>query len=242
MQPPKRIYFSPRDRCMLNEVVSAAHQATGHTVPREEMMVKKSLADMVKQEAEKAGSPPPESADTDHQINTSTSPRDNTSSSRPTPTQAELEAQMELEAQVAWLESHLQQSQETEQTLKKEISALQLTVKNAQASHRQLATTINKLQQELEEKNKLIAQLKQETEAAAALKEKLEQAELIALHLSETNTKILQHIEQLKLESSTSKLAQKPTKRSPPHLVPRPEHSLSQPMNNEDFSQSTWLL
>ncbi|UWU47550.1 hypothetical protein [Limnospira platensis] len=43
---------------MLNEVVSAAHQATGHTVPREEMMVKKSLADMVKQEAEKAGSPP----------------------------------------------------------------------------------------------------------------------------------------------------------------------------------------
>nr|WP_317268840.1 hypothetical protein [Arthrospira sp. PLM2.Bin9] len=232
------------------------------------MMVKKSLADMVKQEAKKAGSPTPESADTDHSIDTSTSPSDKTltpgevetqvdqlqstletSESKEPNREPEIESdqsqliyQRELEAKVASLESNLQQSQETEQVLKREISALQLTVKNAQTNQSQLATKINKLQQQLQQKDKIIAQLEQESAAVADLKDKLEQAELTALHLSETNTKLLQDIEQIKLESSTSQLGQKPTKRSPPHLVPRPEHSLTQPMNNEDFSQSTWLL
>lgn len=191
-------------------------------------MVKKSLADIVKQEAKKAGSPTPKKEpNREPEIESDKS---------------QLIYQRELEAKVASLESNLQQSRETEQVLKGEISGLQLTVKKAQTSQSQLATQINKLQQQLQQKDKIIARLEQESAAVADLKEKLEQAELTVLHLSETNTKLLQDIERLKLESSASQLGQKPLKRSPPHLVPRPEHSLTQPMNNEDFSQSTWLL
>ncbi|MGC9526179.1 MAG: hypothetical protein ACP5D7_11645 [Limnospira sp.] len=231
------------------------------------MMAKKSLADMVKQEAEKGIHPVPEAADADASAGTSTP-----SSSRGRVTKAELESQLaevrslleqlqaresdwqtqvaelqgklkggaELETQIAELQSDLEESRRRETELQVEIKEFKCELKSASQSDRRLEKEVDGLKAELAEKERAIATLKEQVKASD-LKQQLEEAQATALHLSETNTHLLEEIKQLQEENEDLRAESHPHYPKP-HLVPRPDHATTQPLNNEDFSQSTWLL
>ncbi|CUR31656.1 MULTISPECIES: hypothetical protein [Planktothrix] len=182
------------------------------------MMARKRLSDMVRQETEK-------SATAEVEVVVDESGVGVQSTASPT----EFEAQPDLLEKIVELKTHLETAQKQEHSLQEKVL---------------------KLQAELDDKNQFIDRMKTEIQEAD-LKGKLQKAQEAALQLSEANSKLIDELKNLKEENESLKNALQ-LKAQPPQskaivkpkatLIPRPYSSPSQPVSNDDFSSSTWLL
>ncbi|MBD2485414.1 hypothetical protein [Planktothrix sp. FACHB-1365] len=134
--------------------------------------------------------------------------------------------------------------------LEEKIIELKTALETAQNQERSLQEKVLQLQAELDDKNQFIDRMKTEIQEAD-LKGKLQKAQEAALQLSEANSKLIDELKSLKEENESLKQALQPKAQLPQskaivkpktQIIPRPYSSPSQPVSNEDFSSSTWLL
>lgn len=137
--------------------------------------------------------------------------------------------------------------------LEDKIVELKLALEKVQNQERSLQEKVLQLQAELDQRNQFIDRLKTEIQEAD-LKGKLQKAQEAALQLSEVNSKLIEELKTLKQENESFKTALKPQVQPSPlppkaiekpkahPLARRPYSSTSQPISNQDFSDSTWLL
>ncbi|HAN74645.1 MAG TPA: hypothetical protein DCQ51_21915 [Planktothrix sp. UBA8407] len=181
-------------------------------------MVRKRLSDMVRQETEKSSTAEVEIVPDESVVVTESTASPTTSVIQP-----------DLEEKIVELKTALE------------------TVENQERS---LQEKLLQLQAELDDRNQFIDQLKTEIKETD-LKGKLQKAQEAALQLSEVNSKLIAELKTLKQENESLKIAweSKPQPLPPKvlekpkaQLSRRPYSSTSQPVSNEDFSNSTWLL
>lgn len=181
-------------------------------------MARKRLSDMVRQEAEKGSTAEVEIVTDDSGV--------------------------EVQASASPANSGVQPN------LEEKIIELKTALETTQNQERSLQEKVLELQAELDDKNQFIDRMKTEIQEAD-LKGKLQKAQEAALQLSEANSKLIDDLKNLKEENESLKQALQP-KAQPPQpkaivkpkaqIIPRPYSSPSQPVSNEDFSSSTWLL
>lgn len=192
-------------------------------------MVKQSLGNMVKQEAQKVNESEVKTAEVEvvHSADVQEPEATETPQRRKNPTKADLEVQItELTSEITELTSALETSRENERCLQEKVLHLQ---------------------SEAEEKIQLITQLKEELKRTD-LTEELDKAQKAAFQLSENNTKLIAELKAVQQENQELKAHQKSQtqpqqKNKLPQLIRRPDHVQDQPKtSSDDFSQSTWLL
>lgn len=186
-------------------------------------MARKRLADLVRQEAQKASDSEVTTAENESSkgTETATSSTESPSSEKEPASEQPSPQQVELEETITKLKKALEKVRDNERVLQE---------RNLE------------LQAQLDDRNQFIHQLKDEIQKSD-LKGKLEKAQEAALQLSEANTRLIEEIKTLKEENETLKVGKQPKKEFPKApLVHRPERAKSQPVNTDDFSKSTWLL
>lgn len=213
-------------------------------------MAKKSLTELLHEEAEKSAQPqveilPKSSDDEVSDQKVAMNKPASSSTKRSNPTKADLEATIkelrqaleeaqQREDTIVDLQDSLEKAQEKEDV----IAELKTSLEEAQKKESNLQKEIENLQADLQQQHKYIKQLEEDIQKTDQLKIELEQAKKDALKLAEVNEKLSK-----KASSSQKKevSALKQPRQSAQH------HQITRPVTKEsekpgDFAKKTWLL